>query len=155
MMEMGHYDPGHDRLSHWLLWDMLVGRGLVLQKDNSLCKVIEFRPADLDARPRQAVQQAAHRFATKLAQLTTRYTVHLDILDDDGRDFPDGYRSGEAAPALVHAERKADQTAENALFDDRFFLTVTLTPEDADVQGLERLLVRNGPVQKAVDHMVE
>src|SRR4051812_8498420 len=106
MMEMGHYDPGHDRLSHWLLWDMLIGRGLALQKDNSLFKVIEFRPADLDARPRQAVQQAAHRFATMLAQLTTRYTVHLDILHDDRRDFPGGYQFCEAVPALVHAELK-------------------------------------------------
>src|SRR5258708_33897382 len=94
-----------DRLFDRLPWEALIGPALVLNKDGSFQKTLDFRGPDLASATDAGLVATRAQLNNALRRLGSRWCLHVEALRASSQDyasstFPD------PASALLHADRR-------------------------------------------------
>lgn len=144
MLYLHEYRARSSRLSDHLPWAALIGPGLVLNKDGSFQKTLQFRGPDLASATDGQLVSARAQINNALRRLGSRWCLHVEAVRQPSQLYPDA-TFPDPVSHLVDEERRAAFAAEGRHFESRYFLTFTHLPPEERIGRAEALLVENLP----------
>ncbi|MEO7679954.1 MAG: conjugal transfer protein TrbE, partial [Sphingomonas sp.] len=131
MLGLREYRHTADRLADHLPWAALVAPGIILNKDGSFQRTLEFRGPDLESATEAELIGTCARANNVLKRFGSGWALFFEADRREALGYPDSVFP-DAAAWLVDAERRAAFEAEGAHYESRYFLTLTfLPPADA------------------------
>jgi type IV secretion/conjugal transfer VirB4 family ATPase len=136
MLGLHEYRHNADRLADHLPWAALVAPGIVLNKDGSFQRTLSYRGPDLESATESELISASARANNVLKRFGSGWAVFIEAERRPAIGYPDS-AFGDAASALVDAERRADFEGGRAHFESRYWLTLMWAPpvDQADAAG--------------------
>ena len=147
MLYLREYRPKAERLFDHLPWAILIGPGLVLNKDGAFQKTIAFRGPDLASATAAGLVAVRAQLNNALRRLGSRWCLHIEARRAGSQSYPDS-SFPDPVSALIDDERRAAFEAEGSHFESRYFLTFTYLPPEDAVSTAESLLLENAPSGK-------
>ena len=144
MLFLGEYRRRATRLFDHLPWALLIGPGLVLNKDGAFQRTLEFRGPDLASATAAGLIGARAQLNNALRRLGSRWCLHVEAVRVASRSYPDAVFP-DPVSHLVDAERRAAFEAQAVHFETRYFMTFTYLPPEEAVGRAQSLLVENMP----------
>ena len=138
-MNLAEYRNRNSRLADFLPWVALVGAGIVLNKDGSFQRTVQFRGPDLDSAVPAELVAVAGRLNNAFRRLGSGWAIFVEAQRHPSHRYPDS-RFPDPASALVDAERKADFEEAGAHFESSYFLTFAWLPPAEDAARAETWL---------------
>ena len=139
MLNLKEYAETPVLLADYLPWACLVAPGVVLNKDGSFQRSARFRGPDLDsATPAELIATTA-RLNSALRRLGSGWAIFVEAQRHEAATYP-ASRFGDAASALVDAERKADFEEAGTHYESSYFLTFLYLPPAEDAARAETWL---------------
>ncbi len=127
MISFKPYRHAPSRLEDFLPWGLLVGPGIILNKDGSFQKTARFRGPDVrSATPDELVSFAA-RANNVFKRLGSGWAIYVEADRRELTDYPDGDFSDDLS-RLIDAERAAAFEQTGAQFETIHHLTLQWTP---------------------------
>jgi type IV secretion/conjugal transfer VirB4 family ATPase len=144
MLYLSEYRAKASRLFDHLPWAMLIGPGLVLNKDGGFQKTLRFRGPDLASATEPGLVAARAQINNALRRLGSRWCLHIEAVRLPSHGYP-ASAFPDPVSELVDEERRAAFEADERHFESQYFLTFTYLPPDDSVGHAESLLVENSP----------
>jgi type IV secretion/conjugal transfer VirB4 family ATPase len=144
MLYLAEYRTRAQRLFDHLPWAMLIGPGLVLNKDGGFQKTLGFRGPDLASATEPGLIAARAQLNNALRRLGSRWCLHIEAVRRPSQAYPDS-AFPDPVSGLVDEERRSAFEAEERHFESRYFLTFTYLPPEESVGRAEALVVENIP----------
>src|ERR1700748_2173839 len=144
MLYLTEYRPKAARLFDHLPWAVLIGPGLILNKDGGFQKTLAFRGPDLASSTDAGLVAVRAQLNNALRRLGSRWCLHIQAL----RAMSQGYPASpfpDPGSALADDERRAASEAQSPHYESRYFLTFTYLPPEEAVSTAESLLLENAP----------
>ena len=139
MMNLAEYRRTASRLADFLPWAALVGEGVILNKDGSFQRTARFRGPDLDSAVAAELVAVAGRLNNAFRRLGSGWAIFVEAQRHEAATYP-ASRFGDAASALVDAERKADFEEAGTHYESSYFLTFLYLPPAEDAARAETWL---------------
>src|ERR1700744_652525 len=131
MLYLREYRPKAERLFDHLPWAILIGPGVLLNKDGGFQKTMGFRGPDLASATDAGLVAVRAQLNNALRRLGSRWCLHVAARRTHALDYPASIFP-DPVSALVDDERRGAFEAEEAHFESRYYLTFTfLPPEEA------------------------
>src|ERR1700748_852437 len=131
MLYLTEYRPKAARLFDHLPWAVLIGPGLILNKDGGFQKTLAFRGPDLASSTDAGLVAARAQLNNALRRLGSRWCVHIEALRAGSQDYPSSSLP-EAVSALTADGRRGSCEPEERHFESLYFMTSPhLPPEEA------------------------
>jgi type IV secretion system protein TrbE len=140
MWNIGEYRKRSQRLADHLPWAVLIGPGVVLNKDGSLEKTVQFRGPDLDSSTPYELVAARARMNNVLRRLGSHWCVHVEAARRSAHAYPKCEFPNPIAE-LIDRERRQDFTAEALHFESQCFITFTYLPPAESMARLSDLFI--------------
>jgi type IV secretion system protein TrbE len=144
VMYLGEYRARSARLCDHLPWAILIGPGLVLNKDGSFQRTLEYRGPDLASATMSELVAARARLNNGLRRFGSRWCLHFEAIRSRSQAYPRA-SFPDAVSHLVDEERRSRFEAEASHFETRCFLTLTYLPPEQAITRAGALLVENLP----------
>jgi type IV secretion system protein VirB4 len=144
MLYLREYRAKAERLFDHLPWAILIGPGLVLNKDGAFQKTLRFRGPDLASATDAGLVAVRAQLNNALRRLGSRWCLHIEALRAGSLDYPHA-AFPDPVSALIDDERRAAFEAQGTHFESRYFLTFTYLPPEEAVSTAESLLLENAP----------
>src|SRR3989344_3553027 len=139
MMNLAEYRRTSTRLADFLPWAALAGEGVVLNKDGSFQRTARFRGPDLDSAVPAELVAVAGRLNNAFRRLGSGWAIFVEAQRPEAATYPTS-RFGDAASALLDAERKADFEEAGAHYESSYFLSFLYLPPAEDAARAESWL---------------
>ena len=139
MMNLAEYRRAASRLADFLPWAALVCEGVILNKDGSFQRTARFRGPDLDSAVAAELVAVAGRLNNAFRRLGSGWAIFVEAQRHEAATYP-ASRFGDAASALVDAERKADFEEAGTHYESSYFLTFLYLPPAEDAARAETWL---------------
>ena len=140
MLNLREYRQRADRLADHLPWAALVAPGVVLNKDGSFQRTVQFRGPDLESATEAELVSACARANNVLKRFGSGWALFFEAERIAAPGYPDS-AFPDVASRLVDEERRAAFQAEGAHFESRFHLTLTFLPAADRTDAAGRSLV--------------
>ncbi|WP_188053857.1 conjugal transfer protein TrbE [Sphingosinithalassobacter sp. CS137] len=150
MLALHEYRQRADRLADHLPWAALVAPGVVLNKDGSFQRTLEFRGPDLESATEAELVGACARVNNVLKRMGTGWALFFDAERREALGYPDS-DFPDSASWLVDQERRADFEAAGAHFESCFRLTLVWLPPADSSDSAARTLVDRPDTEKGRD----
>ncbi|WP_324698936.1 conjugal transfer protein TrbE [Novosphingobium sp. RL4] len=142
MLNLAEYRSKAGRLADHLPWAALVAPGVVLNKDGSFLRVLEYRGPDMESATEAELVSIAARANNVLRRFGSGWAVFFEAERREAAVYPDD-PFPDAASWLVDRERRAAFLAEGKHYESAYFLTLTwLPPGDSEDAAGRRLVER-------------
>lgn len=128
MFSLAPYAHTPNRLEDYLPWGMLVGPGIVLNKDGSFQTTARFRGPDVRSSTPEELVSFAARANNVFRRLGRGWAVYIEADRREMTDYPDGVFADELS-RLIDSERAADFEQAGAQFETIHHLTLQWAPE--------------------------
>jgi type IV secretion/conjugal transfer VirB4 family ATPase len=140
MLNLAEYRSRAESLADHLPWAALVAPGVVLNKDGSFQRTLQFRGPDLESATEAELISACARANNVLRRFGSGWALFFEAERREALGYPLS-RFPEAASWLVDEERRAGFEAAGAHFESRFYLTLTWLPSADSSDSAGRSLV--------------
>ena len=147
MLYLREYRSKAERLFDHLPWAILIGPGLLLNKDGAFQKTIAFRGPDLASSTDAGLIAVRAQLNNALRRLGSRWCLHIEGRRTQSQTYPDS-SFPDPLSALIDDERRAAFEAEASHYESRYYLTFTYLPPEEAVSTAESLLLENAPAGK-------
>ncbi|MCM8732329.1 conjugal transfer protein TrbE [Hephaestia sp. GCM10023244] len=127
MLNLAEYRQRADRLADHLPWAALVAPGIVLNKDGSFQRTLQFRGPDLDSATEAELVSACARANNVLRRFGSGWALFFEAERREAIGYP-ASAFPDPASWLVDQERRAGFEADGRHFESRFHLTLTWLP---------------------------
>ena len=149
MYRIREYRKNPDRLSDLLPWAALVGPGVILNKDGSFQKTLQFRGPDLDSATETELVSVSSRFNNALKRLGSGWAIFAEAQREISciypwSDFPD------RLSGMIDEERRRG-FADNDHFESSYYLTLVYLPPSDVSNRLVSFFIENSN-KVAVDY---
>ncbi|GGC04677.1 conjugal transfer protein TrbE [Novosphingobium endophyticum] len=150
MLNLAEYRSRAARLADRLPWAALVAPGVILNKDGSFLRVLEFRGPDMESATEAELVSIAARANNALRRFGSGWALFFEAERREAAAYPDSVFP-DAASWLVDQERRAAFLSEAAHFESRYFLTLTWLPPADSQDAAGRSLVERSDETKGRD----
>lgn len=150
MLNLTEYRRKADRLADHLPWAALVAPGVILNKDGSFSRTLEFRGPDLESATEAELVSVAARANNVLRRLGSGWALHIEAERREALGYPVS-RFPDAASWLVDEERRAGFESAEAHFESRYYLTLTFLAEADQADRAGRALVERSDREQGRD----
>jgi type IV secretion system protein VirB4 len=162
MLNLSEYRAHPHRLADHLPWALLIGPGIVLNKDGSFQKSFRFRGPDLESATQAELVSTCARLNNVLRRFGSGWALFFEAERHAAPHYPHSHFP-EAASWLVDEERRAQfQRAGYAAspqpefrsgehFENSYTLTLIYMPTPDAASGAERALLERAEEEKARD----
>lgn len=142
MFNIAEFRKKADRLTDLLPWAALVAPGVVLNKDGSLQKTIQFRGPDLESSTAPQLVAAMARLNNALKRLGSGWALFVEARRQQALAYPPEGHFPDPISWLVDAERRDVFERESAHYESHYYLTLQYLPERESVTRLSKLFVQ-------------
>ena len=150
MLALHEYRNRADRLADHLPWGLLIGPGIVLNKDGSFQRTARFRGPDLDSATEAELVGACARANNILKRFGSGWALFFEAERRPAAAYPES-DFADAASWLVDRERHGAFTAAGAHFESRYFMTFVWLPPADSSDAAGRSLVERHETEKRRD----
>ncbi len=140
MLALYEYRRRADRLADHLPWAALVAPGIVLNKDGSFQRTLEFRGPDLESATEAELVAASARANNVLRRFGSGWALFFEAERREALGYPVS-RFPDPVSWLVDEERRAGFEAKGAHFESRYFMTLLWQPAPDTSDAAGRALV--------------
>ena len=144
MLYLREYRAKAERLFDHLPWAILIGPGVVLNKDGAFQKTLAFRGPDLASATDSGLVVVRAQLNNALRRLGSRWCLHIEARREPSQHYPVS-AFPDPVSALIDDERRAAFEAQSTHFESRYHLTFTYLPEEEAISTAESLLLENAP----------
>ena len=132
MLNLREYRNKSAKLSDLLPWAALVAPGVVLNKDGSLQKTLQFRGPDLESSTSEQLVAATARLNNALKRLGSGWAVFVEARRQHSQAYPQEGHFADPISWLIDAERRDNFEREGEHFESVYYLTLQyLSPREA------------------------
>lgn len=150
MLNLAEYRSKAGRLADHLPWAALVAPSVVLNKDASFLRVLEFRGPDLESATEAELVSIAARANNVLRRFGSGWALFFEAERREAARYPDD-AFPDAASWLVDRERRAAFLAERKHYESAYYLTLTWLPPADSEDAAGRKLVERADDEKGRD----
>lgn len=147
MIDLRPYRQIGAKLSDYLVWAGLVAPGVVLNKDGSFQRTLQFRGPDLDSATPSELMGASLRLNNAFRRFGSGWCVHVEARRAAAPGYPDAQWPN-ALSWLIDEERRAVFETSGARFESQYFLTFTWLPPAERQSKLENVLFEGGETSR-------
>jgi len=140
MLNLREYRGATDRLADHLPWAALVDRGIVLNKDGSFQRTIQFRGPDLESATQAELLAVSARLNNILKRFGSGWALFFDAERREAAAYPDS-RFPETGSRLVDMERQQGFTQSGRHFESLYHLTLLWLPPADQTDRARRWLL--------------
>ena len=148
MLNLSEYQKRPQALADYLPWAMLIGPGVVLNKDGSFQRTLAFRGPDLGSSTEEELVAVCARLNNTLRRFDSGWAVYAEAARISASKYPETHITNPAS-WIVDAERKAAFNAGD-YFESRYYLTLCFMPP-ADKTSRAADFVIESPVSVDVE----
>jgi type IV secretion/conjugal transfer VirB4 family ATPase len=127
-------------LADLILADSLVADGVLLQQDGSLLAAWAFSGPDLESSEPAHLNALVHRMSAAL-RFGTGWMVQCDVIRSTAPNYPDVVDFPDPVSAMIDDERRAQFTSLGAVYQSRYYLSLTYLPPTSKEEKLVSWLV--------------
>ena len=151
MLNLREYRGRSDRLADHLPWGLLIGPGVILNKDGSFQKTFRFRGPDLESATQAELVSTCARANNVLRRFGSGWALFFEAERREALGYPKS-PFPDAASALVDAERaQAFEDAGNGHFESHYYLTLVWMPPADQVDTAARAVVERSSAPQGRD----
>ncbi len=140
MLHLAEYRRKADRLADHLPWAALVAEGVVLNKDGSFQRTLQFRGPDLESATEAELVSACARANNVLKRFGTGWALFVEAERREALSYPVS-SFADAASWLVDEERRGGFEAAGAHYESFYHLTLVWLPPADSQDAAGRSLV--------------
>ena len=140
MLNLSEYQKRPKALADYLPWALLIAPGVVLNKDGSFQRTLEFRGPDLGSSTEEELVAVCARLNNTLRRFDSGWAVYAECQRIPAGEYPSADMDNPAA-WIVDAERKAAFEDGNAYYESRNFLTLAFLPPVDKSSKAEKLII--------------
>ncbi len=131
VINLKEYQTTQKRLADYLPWGLLIGPGVVLNKDGSFQRTASFRGPDLDSSTAEGLVSICARINNALKRFGSGWALYFEASREPALDYPASEWRDPVA-GLIDEERRAQFTETGDLYESKYYLTFAfLPPADA------------------------
>lgn len=143
MLNIAEYRRHSDRLADHLPWAALIAPGVILNKDGSFQRTLQFRGPDLESATEAELVAVAARVNNMLKRFGTGWALFFDAERVEALGYPTS-EFPDPASWLVDRERGASFEGGRAHFESHYHLTLLWLPPTDSESRAGRALVDDG-----------
>ncbi|MDA4848916.1 conjugal transfer protein TrbE, partial [Hoeflea sp. E7-10] len=151
MLKLAEYNRRPALLADYLPWACLVAPGVILNKDGSFQRSIQFRGPDLESATESELVATCARINNVLRRFGSGWALFFEA----DRHPAGGYPSSEfpdPVSGLVDEERRSVFEQSGTLFESSYFLTFVFLPSTESVGRAEHLLIETKEEKRGHDY---
>lgn len=139
MFNLSEYRKHPDRLADLLPWAALIAPGVILNKDGSFQRTLQFRGPDLDSSTEPQLVSASARLNNALRRLGSNWVIYIEAKRKPYAAYPNENAFPDLVSLLIDAERRDafEQTTEN--FESQYYLTLQFLPPSESVNKFSNI----------------
>jgi len=141
MLNLAEYQKRPKALADYLPWAMLIAPGIVLCKDGSFQRTLEFRGPDLASSTEEELVAVCARLNNTLRRFDSGWAVYAEAARLPAGEYPDSEFTSPAS-WIVDAERKAAFDG-GEYFESRYYLTLSFMPPADKTSRAADLVIEN------------
>ena len=157
MLNLSEYQKRPRSLADYLPWAMLIAPGIVLCKDGSFQRTLEFRGPDLGSSTEEELVAVVARLNNSLRRFDSGWAVYAEAARLPACDYPE-VDIAQPACWLVDQERKAAFEAAGQYHECRYYLTLCFMPPADKTSRAVKLVIdtpENLEDHSASDHLAQ
>ena len=155
MLNLSEYQKRPKALADYLPWAAIIAPGVVLNKDGSFQRTLEFRGPDLGSSTEEELVAICARLNNTLRRLGSGWAVYAEAARIPAGQYPETHIDNPAS-WIVDQERKAAFEEAGHYYESRYFLTLAFMPP-ADKNSKAAKLIIDTPDENsqvaAEDHL--
>ena len=140
MLNLSEYQKCPKALADYLPWAMLIAPGVVLNKDGSFQRTLEFRGPDLGSSTEEELVAVCARLNNTLRRFDSGCAVYAECQRIPAGDYPSVDINNPAA-WVVEQERKAAFEDGHDYYESRYYLTLAFLPPADKSSKAEKLII--------------
>ena len=128
MLDLTEYRPHASLLADYLPWGFLVAPGVVLNKDGSFQKTVQYRGPDLDSATQPELMAVSARLNNLLKRFGSGWALFFEAVRSPAPDYPTTAQWTSNLAWLIDEERRAQFANGAQFFESRHYLTFLWQP---------------------------
>lgn len=144
MFPVKEFRVNRARLCDYLPWAMLVGKGIVLNKDGSLQKTYRYRGRDIDSIAIEDVVSIAWQVNNALKRLDSGWSVWAECRRSPSRYYPKMDTSGKPWVVAHNENERYRRFSSGMYYSNEYYLTLSYMPPQDVVGKFFNLFVQKG-----------
>lgn len=157
MFHLAEFREHADRLTDLLPWAALVTKGIILNKDGSFQRTLQFRGPDLESSTEAQLVAATARLNNALKRLGSGWAIYIEAKRMAYSKYPDENFFPDPVSWLIDAERRDRFEQEGDNFESKYFLTFQYLPPNETTSKLSKWLMKENlshpeDYQKSIDY---
>lgn len=141
MFNLAEYRNRPDRLADVLPWAALVAPGVVLNKDGSFQRTLQFRGPDLESATQSQLVAATARLNNILKRLGSGWALYIEAKRQPYQAYPDQSYFPDPVSWLIDTERRETFSNMEGNFESKFYLTLQYLPPAERHSKLRELFI--------------
>lgn len=141
MFNIFEYKKKSDRLTDLLPWAALVAPGVVLNKDGSFQRSLQFRGPDLESSTQAQLVSATARLNNALKRLGSGWAIYVEARRQPALAYPDEGAFPDPLSWLVDAERRDLFEREAEHYESVYYLTFQYLPPRESAGKVNQMMV--------------
>jgi len=142
MFHIAEFRTRPDRITDLLPWAVLVGKGIILNKDGSFQKTFGFRGPDLESSTQAQLVSVTARLNNTLKRLGSGWALYIEARRKPAMEYPTQNYFPDPVSWLIDVERKDLFEREGENYESEYFLTFQYLPEKTSVSKISGLFVQ-------------
>ena len=144
MRFLNEYRTKAEHLYDHLPWAIMIGPGLLMNKDGSFQKTLGFRGPDMASSTQAGLLAVRSQLNNALRRLGSRWCLHIEAVRGPSPNYPKSLFP-DPLSQMVDDERRRDFSGKDRFFESRFYLTFTMLSPSENANRLTSRLIRNAP----------
>ena len=141
MLNLAEYRQRADRLSDLLPWAALVAPGVVLNKDGSFQRTLQFRGPDLESSTEPQLVSVTARLNNALKRLGSGWAIFVEARRQEAAAYPTEGAYPDPVSWLLDLERRDLFQRKHENFESVYYLTFQYLPPRETVSRLSRWFI--------------
>jgi type IV secretion system protein VirB4 len=141
---LNEYRTKSEHLYDHLPWAIMIGPGLLMNKDGSFQKTLGFRGPDMASSTQAGLLAVRSQLNNALRRLGSRWCLHIEAVRGPSPNYPTSHFPDPVSQS-VDDERRRDFSGKDRFFESRFYLTFTMLSPSENANRLTSRLIRNAP----------
>ena len=141
MINYKEYKTHSDRLSDILPWGALIAPGVILNKNGSFQRTIQYRGPDLESHTAPQLVAASSRLNNALKRLGSGWAFFIESRRRSALNYPEENQFPEPLSWLIDEERKTQFSTEKTYFESDYYITFVYLMPPESVSRLSDLFI--------------
>ena len=141
MVKLKEYKKTPDRLTDLLPWAALIAPGIILNKDGSLQRTLNFRGPDLASSTESQLVSITARLNNALKRFGSGWVMYIEARRKPYTSYPEKSEFPDPVSWLIDAERRDRFERSGVSFESCYYLTLQYLPPEETTTRLSRLFV--------------